>query len=89
MFGSKGVEAVDRITESTRVTDMFPSKSCQTRCRLLVTNSTWQDNMSKGCLRSIAGIQCVRVLTAQRCDWSVDRLHEGAFAVELHGNAVS
>ena len=39
MFGGKSVEAVDCISESTRVPDMFPCKSCQTRCRLLVTDS--------------------------------------------------
>lgn len=48
MFRGKGVEAVDGISESARVSDMFPCKSCQARCRLLVTDSALEQNISEG-----------------------------------------
>jgi len=89
MFGGKGVEAVDGISESARVSDMFPCKSCQARCRLLVTDSALEQNIY---LKPFAVYSlCAKrlALTAQRCDGSVNWLHEGAFAVELYRDVVS
>lgn len=40
MFSSESIEAVDCISESARVANMFPCKSCQTCCVLSVTGFT-------------------------------------------------
>lgn len=68
MLVGKGIELVDSIAEGTGVSDVLPSKSCQTS----YNSMSVVNNRSR-----------LRLRTAERCDGSVDWLDQDTLAMKL------